>query len=419
MLPASFFQANVCAAETVPEESAASADEAGAGNLNEGCEIAYSAEDLGGGEGALTVTGFTAWEDEPVVVLPDEFEGLKITRLPAGSLSALADHHAAVTFPADLKVIEEGALTGAVISDISLISSDERYTLEDGCLIDEKNQTLLYVMPGTAGVYYKIPEEIKTIGSGAFCGCGKINRLVLPSGLSSVSAGAFAGAEIKAFWISEDNKRFETDRGILFRKGQYAVTAWPSGRDTAYYVVPETVDIIENEAFAGAKYLRYLSFPDNLTFIGNRAFAQCQSLRRINIPEGITAIGYEAFADDTALTSAEFGGGDELSGISPGMFEGCSQLTELVIPEGVNYICSRAFARCSALKKIDLPHSLNVIEDEVFAECEALLEVEIPPAVSKIEPDSFDEGSPVLLKVAGDSAALAYAMEHGFAFETE
>ena len=67
--------------------------------------------------------------------------------------------------------------------------------------------------------------------------------------------------------------------------------------------------------------------PDTLESIGSNAFAGCTALRGIFIPEGVTYIGTDAFA-------------------------GCTALEAICIPSSVEYIESGAFENCSSLHYI-------------------------------------------------------------------
>ena len=52
-----------------------------------------------------------------------------------------------------------------------------------------------------------------------------------------------------------------------------------------------------------------------------------------------------------------------------------TDLTEIVIPEGVTSIYSRAFGSCKDLLFVTLPHSIDFIDRAVFIGCHALAEI--------------------------------------------
>ena len=60
--------------------------------------------------------------------------------------------------------------------------------------------------------------------------------------------------------------------------------------------LPDTLKVIEDDAFAGCTCLKELFLPDSLESIGARAFMGCISLRSVVIPKNVKKIGDEAFA---------------------------------------------------------------------------------------------------------------------------
>lgn len=53
-------------------------------------------------------------------------------------------------------------------------------------------------------------------------------------------------------------------------------------------------------------------------------------------------------------------------------FMGCTELTEVVIPEGVTEIGMWAFSDCTALTGITLPSSVTDIGEDAFYDCDSL-----------------------------------------------
>ena len=66
--------------------------------------------------------------------------------------------------------------------------------------------------------------------------------------------------------------------------------------------LPGDLQIIEAEAFAGAKFTRVVC-PESLVSIGNRAFAECADMQMITIPASVRTIAADAFAGCSALTT--------------------------------------------------------------------------------------------------------------------
>lgn len=60
--------------------------------------------------------------------------------------------------------------------------------------------------------------------------------------------------------------------------------------------LPDSLKVIEDDAFCGCTRLKYLYFPKNLTHIGSRAFMGCDLIKEFVIPDTVEHIGDEAFA---------------------------------------------------------------------------------------------------------------------------
>ena len=96
--------------------------------------------------------------------------------------------------------------------------------------------------------------------------------------------------------------------------------------------IPDSVTSIENYAFLGCSSLQQINIPDSVTSIGSDAFWGCTSLRQINIPGSVTSIGYWAFRSCTSLRQIYIPG--SVTSIGYWAFFGCKSLQTILIPRG-------------------------------------------------------------------------------------
>ncbi len=124
-----------------------------------------------------------------------------------------------------------------------------------------------------------------------------------------------------------------------------------------------------------------------VTAIGRNAFNECTQLTKIIIPEGVTSIGYYSFRNCSSVTTITLP--STLETIDTAAFEYCTNLPTLVIPQSVTVIKDWAFASCSKLTSINIPNGITTIENRTFADCPALTSIAIPEGVTSIGSSAF------------------------------
>ena len=180
-------------------------------------------------------------------------------------------------------------------------------------------------------------------------------------------------------------------------------------RDIEKYIVdghltiPSEIDgkkvvSIGNNAFENCTAFTSVTIPDSVTSIGEGAFWGCSSLTSVTIPNSVTSIGDFVFKgcpieDATIPTIAisyitknklktlVINGG---SSIGSEVFENCSSLASVTIPNSVTSIGREAFKNCSSLTSITIPNSVNSIDSDAFNGCSSLTSVTIPDSVTTI-----------------------------------
>ena len=204
-----------------------------------------------------------------------------------------------------------------------------------------------------------IPDSVRRISEYAFYNCSTLARVTIGSGVTSVGESAFSGCS--------------------------SLTS---------VTVPESVTSIGHSAFYGCSSLVSVALPDSVTYIGDAAFQGCCSLADIHIPDSVTYIGGWAFwgtaiynlddqwiddvlyLDNWLIDATEVTGVYSIRtgtvGIAAVAFAHCTDLTCVIIPDGVRNICGGVFNGCTGLTGVVIPDSVTDIGYSAFFDCDAL-----------------------------------------------
>lgn len=146
----------------------------------------------------------------------------------------------------------------------------------------------------------------------------------------------------------------------------YTYSTSKTATSSPYYVLNNN-----DELSTGVK----LIVGDGPTAIGERAFDGCTNLTRIILPNNVTAIGEIAFSDCTSLTTITIP--DGVGAIGSNTFSGCDSLTSVTIPESVTTIGEYAFGYCDKLSSVTFGENslLATIGKCAFVSCESLTSV--------------------------------------------
>lgn len=138
-------------------------------------------------------------------------------------------------------------------------------------------------------------------------------------------------------------------------------------------------------AFAPAGLTQY-NIPSNVTVIGANIFNGCSNLTAISIPNTVTEIGLGAFAG-AGLTSVRVP--DSVFLIEDNAFGDCHNMKSAIIGNNVTTIGEEAFGYCRSLTSITIPSSVVSIEGAAFVDCPKLASVTIGSNVAEIGITAF------------------------------
>ena len=110
--------------------------------------------------------------------------------------------------------------------------------------------------------------------------------------------------------------------------------------------------------------------------IGDRAFYYDSQLTEVIIPDGIATIGYCAFGHCDSLTTVIMP--DSITEMEAFAFRDCSNLAKIALSNSMTYTGNSAFYNCDSLTDITIPDSVTEISGWTFYDCDGLTGITIP-----------------------------------------
>ena len=224
-----------------------------------------------------------------------------------------------------------------------------------------------------------IPENLTEIGEGAFNNCKEAHLI-------------YDGTNKIHCLTSMGNKAFFNNFALVYVDLQYSklekipVSCFEGCALLTKILLPTTIKQIETNAFKSCKLLQSIKV-ENCTYFGNSAFEDCERLV-IDIKKDakITYIGYSAFKK-TRLYNLDLTN-SSITNIQSKTFHGCSDLTNVVLPQGIKTINEEAFCICG-IKNIQIPDGVTSLGNNVFSSCTNLTNVELPKSLTQIGCNAF------------------------------
>ena len=227
----------------------------------------------------------------------------------------------------DKRVTWESSNTGvATVSDgtitaVALGESVIKVKTVDGNFVAEC-KVIVYDSSNPDG---PLENEVFTFFNGKITGLteyGKtLSEVTITKSISEISADAFVGSQnLTKINVSDENKTYKSIDGNLYSFDLKTLYKF-ADKSLTEFSIPQTVEVIEKNAFIDNGTLTKISIPESVISIKDNAFLGCKQIEEVSyISSANVAIGASAFS-------------------------GCTKLKTIVMPAKATYVES-AFIGC-------------------------------------------------------------------------
>ncbi len=205
---------------------------------------------------------------------------------------------------------QESGTAAGVISADSPDGEIPKYTIVDGKIVADQayynNSELSNVVLPTgiqeigefsfarsSAVSVVLPDGVEHIGFGAFYHCDELRDVELPDTVMCVEPKAFS----LTMWVEDFLKGESVSAEDDFLVTGGVLAAYRG--NAAEVAVPEGVRVIAGEVFQNHTEIESVSLPDSLLVVGEGAFEGCSNLSRIVLGKNVEEIKDRAFLGNT------------------------------------------------------------------------------------------------------------------------
>lgn len=262
----------------------------------------------------------------------------------------------------ECETLKRSAFNGSGIVDLNI--QDCVKSIGNACFANNSSLTTVAIGSG-----------LKDIPDSVFCNCQKLQGITIPQNISSIGNCVFLSCYNLANVIISDS---ETELALGCNPRGSAIKYRPMfygcGLDYVYIGRNITYDTTSSggySPFFNNTSLRKIVNTAREKNITANEFEGCTNLQEITLEEGVQTLSEYSFNNCSSLPSITLPN-SITSTIGEYCFSNCTLLSDIKIGTGIPSISDRALMNCSSLTRINIPNNVDSIKNYVFKGCTAL-----------------------------------------------
>ena len=158
-----------------------------------------------------------------------------------------------------------------------IVDEDHPYlSVRDGVLFNKDQTELLWYPYGKKDETYRVPDGVTKIGYRAFAGY-----------MTTVAKRKQDGSRVERLWRRVFNNVIDGDVDAGYERRPASVVKYVFNRNLRHVIMPDTVTVIEENAFDHCIFLKSVKLSSALAEIGADAFKGCKEMREISLPDSL------------------------------------------------------------------------------------------------------------------------------------
>ncbi|MGN0638872.1 MAG: leucine-rich repeat protein [Huintestinicola sp.] len=214
----------------------------------------------------VVITGYDGDNTEELII-PDEIEGLPVTEI---EMVYVPEDTTRLVIPDSVKIIQPGAFCGCSALETVDLGANVEYIGKEAFINCENLRTV------------NMGEKVRYIGDRCFAGDARLEKIIMPDTVEYLGEGAFMLCNLRYFNIPAGVRVIKpyTFNGKPYSEddGPYMVYIDPNVEEdysTKEKTIPSTVKKIEHDAFSGIRSLEKVTVSEGVEVVSASAFHNC------------------------------------------------------------------------------------------------------------------------------------------------